>query len=307
MLERNGTAAQIAPDRPISVLIVDDNPGDRDLAIAYLEESPGEHELASAASLAEAAGALERRCPDVILLDLGLPDSQGLDTFHALSREVPEIPIVVITGLDDDAVGVAAVKSGAQDYLIKGRAGPELLSRALRYAIERHHLQRQLELERGRREREREDMAEHGLGPMAGVASRLYGRKPLREMSSVRFAAYVTEYGRLLLMALENQVTRVDRSVSPQLRELAGKLGAETAGPRDVVEVHKAALAEAGADQPPQKARAMTEEGRFLVLELMGHLVSYYRTNQTSARAAEPSEGAASDTSSRSGGQRGES
>ena len=74
---------------------------------------------------------------DVILLDLGLPDSQGLDTLKRFYAEVPELPIVVLTGLNDEMIGAQAVNEGAQDYLIKGQVDAHLLRRTIRYAIER--------------------------------------------------------------------------------------------------------------------------------------------------------------------------
>jgi FixJ family two-component response regulator len=90
-----------------------------------------------------------------VLLDLGLPDSQGLETLAKTYSQAPEVPIVVLTGLDDDALGVQAVNRGAQDYLKKGQVDGELLMRTIRYAIERKRaeereseLQMQLDLSR---------------------------------------------------------------------------------------------------------------------------------------------------------------
>jgi signal transduction histidine kinase len=74
---------------------------------------------------------------EVILLDLGLPDSQGLETLKRVYTQVPDLPIVVLTGLNDEMIGVQAVNEGAQDYLIKGQVDTHLLRRAIRYAIER--------------------------------------------------------------------------------------------------------------------------------------------------------------------------
>ncbi len=81
---------------------------------------------------------------DAVLLDLDLPDSFGIDTFLSVHRRAPEIPVVVLTGLDDETVAVGAVRKGAQDYLVKGDFGGQLLVRAIRYAIERNQLQQSL-------------------------------------------------------------------------------------------------------------------------------------------------------------------
>jgi diguanylate cyclase (GGDEF)-like protein len=74
---------------------------------------------------------------DVVLLDLGLPDSVGLDTFTTVNTQAPQVPILVLTGLDDEALAVQVVQQGAQDYLVKGQADGDSLARAIRYAIER--------------------------------------------------------------------------------------------------------------------------------------------------------------------------
>lgn len=81
---------------------------------------------------------------DAVLLDLDLPDSFGIDTFLAVHNRAPEIPVVVLTGLDDETVAVGAVRKGAQDYLVKGDFEGQLLVRAIRYAIERNQLQQSL-------------------------------------------------------------------------------------------------------------------------------------------------------------------
>ena len=78
---------------------------------------------------------------DIILLDLGLPDSQGLDTFATAHAQAPEVPVVVMTGLDDEAMAIEAVREGTQDYLVKGQVDSSLLVRSIRYAIERHRMQ----------------------------------------------------------------------------------------------------------------------------------------------------------------------
>jgi signal transduction histidine kinase len=81
---------------------------------------------------------------DLVLLDLGLPDSQGLQTFQTLWKAAPDIPVIVLTGNDDRELAVAAVRDGAQDYLVKGQVSGSLLARAARYALERHKAEKEL-------------------------------------------------------------------------------------------------------------------------------------------------------------------
>ena len=113
---------------------------------------------------------------DVILLDLNLPDSSGLDTFTTLNTQVPRTPIVVLSGLDSEELAIEAVRKGAQDYLIKGQVDTNLLARSLRYAIERKQSEDALrraydQLEQRIRERTVE-LAETNQALMAEIAER---------------------------------------------------------------------------------------------------------------------------------------
>src|SRR5947208_3267197 len=124
--------------QPITVLLVEDHPGVARLILELLGEVQAQaFDLERVDRLDEAIARLARTGVDVVLLDLGLPDSQGLDTFVRARREAPNEPIVVISGIDDEQVALEAVRSGAQDYLVKGRIEGQLLARVLRYAIER--------------------------------------------------------------------------------------------------------------------------------------------------------------------------
>ncbi|MFI6869184.1 PP2C family protein-serine/threonine phosphatase [Nocardia sp. NPDC050406] len=123
------------------VLLIEDDPGDallvEELAI---DGAPG-WQLHWVRSLAEAADYLRTGSPNCILLDLHLPDAQGLEAL-ARVRGLADVAIVVLTGLDEEHTGMAAVAEGAQDYLIKGRVEPELFGRAVRYAIQRKQAER---------------------------------------------------------------------------------------------------------------------------------------------------------------------
>jgi len=131
--------------RPIQVLLVEDNPGDARLIFEMLKDV--EVELFTMERVDRLELALERLSRvgvDVVLLDLGLPDSTGIKTFERAHDEAPSQPIVVISGLDDERVALEAVRSGAQDYLVKGRIEGQLLARVLRYAIERKRSEEEL-------------------------------------------------------------------------------------------------------------------------------------------------------------------
>jgi PAS domain S-box-containing protein len=123
----------------LNILLVEDNPGDARLFEEALREiEPEDPQLERVARLSEAFARLKTGpAPDVILLDLGLPDSRGLETYRRLRRQAAAFPIIVLTGLDDTQMAQQALREQAQDYLVKGRVDGEQLARAIRYAIER--------------------------------------------------------------------------------------------------------------------------------------------------------------------------
>jgi len=102
--------------------------------------SDGEIELEQVWQLSSALARLSQGGIDLVLLDLNLPDSQGTVTFERTYAFAPGVPIVVLTGMDDEEVGLSTVRGGAQDYLIKGEVSADLLRRSIRYAVERHRL-----------------------------------------------------------------------------------------------------------------------------------------------------------------------
>ena len=124
--------------RPIRVLLVEDNPGDVRLASEMLKV-PGQarYEQIVHERLSAALEYLDRHSVDVVLLDLSLPDSQGLETLTRMQRANPELPIVILSGLADEQVALSAVQLGAQDYIVKGHKHGDIMARSIRYAIER--------------------------------------------------------------------------------------------------------------------------------------------------------------------------
>jgi signal transduction histidine kinase len=122
----------------IEVLLVEDNLGDARLMSEALKEAPaGQFQLTHVRRLSEALEYLWEKTCSVVLLDLGLPDSHGIDALVLVRAQAPGVPIVVLTGFQDEAVGDQALKEGAQDYLVKGQADGKQVARSLRYAIAR--------------------------------------------------------------------------------------------------------------------------------------------------------------------------
>jgi diguanylate cyclase (GGDEF)-like protein/PAS domain S-box-containing protein len=122
--------------RQLSVLLVEDNAGDARLIREFLRGNPVAR-LTWADSLATAQPHLAQPDLDLVLLDLGLPDSQGLDTVARIVGTHPTLPVIVLTGRQDDALALAALTAGAEDYLVKGAIEPGVLVRSIQYAYER--------------------------------------------------------------------------------------------------------------------------------------------------------------------------
>jgi signal transduction histidine kinase len=125
-------------NKAVKVLLIEDNPADTRLIREILAEAKGApFKLECADRLATGLACLARGGIDVVLLDLGLPDSQGLGTLVKVQAEALTVPVVVLTCLDDEALATEAVQEGAQDYMVKGHVDSNLLARSIRYAIER--------------------------------------------------------------------------------------------------------------------------------------------------------------------------
>jgi two-component system, cell cycle sensor histidine kinase and response regulator CckA len=146
-------------NQTIKILLVEDNPGD----VLLLQETLSEitlvrFNLTNVDRLSAALQQLQTATFDVILLDLVLPDSAGLDSFTTIHQQVPQTPIVVLTGMNDETLALNAMQAGAQDYLVKGRvSSSDLLIRSIRYAIERKRAAAALQ----QRERELRTLTEH--------------------------------------------------------------------------------------------------------------------------------------------------
>jgi phosphoserine phosphatase RsbU/P len=133
---------------PTHVLLIEDNQGDADLVRLRLVESASDVEVSYADRLSTGLAALAAKSPAVVLLDLNLPDSRGADTFREVLDRAPRVPVVVLSGRDDEELAITAIHHGAQDYLVKGQFDGQQLGRAMRYAVERKALQTALDMNR---------------------------------------------------------------------------------------------------------------------------------------------------------------
>jgi len=212
-------------ERILNVLLVEDNPGDARLIEEILIETAGaSFDLECTERLSEGLARLASSDVDVVLLDLSLPDSQGLDTFARVYEEAPQIPIVVLSGVDDEALAIQAVREGAQDYLVKGMADTDILVRSIRYAVERKLAEEELrkardELELRVRERTVE-LAEANQELQVEIGERKRVEEQLRRRAAldrVRSAG--------LMMEVPEDIQNVLAELYRQLKEIGLAFG----------------------------------------------------------------------------------
>jgi sigma-B regulation protein RsbU (phosphoserine phosphatase) len=133
---------------PTHVLLIEDNPGDADLVRLRLVEANSDLDVACVDRLSDGLASINEERPSVVLLDLNLPDSHGAETFRNVLSRAPGVPVVVLSGQDDEELATKAVHQGVQDYLVKGDFDSKQLARAMRYAIERQSLLTSLDMSR---------------------------------------------------------------------------------------------------------------------------------------------------------------
>jgi len=134
-----------------TLLLIEDNPGDARLVREmFRDHGSSAAVLTHVECMTEAENYLSKNVVDLILLDLGLPDAEGLEAVRRAHLAAPRVALVVLSGLDDESLAAEALQQGAQDYLIKGQIEPHMLIRALRYAVERKVMEDELFVEQER-------------------------------------------------------------------------------------------------------------------------------------------------------------
>jgi CheY-like chemotaxis protein len=254
------------------LLLVEDNPGDADLVREMLEvAAEGQFQVHHVTRLNEAIDKLKTAEVDVVLLDLRLPDGSGVQSVESVRSVAGEVPIVVLTGTDDEKLALSCIDAGAQDFLFKGEVRPVALRRAIGYAITRLREAQLRELQ-DTLERYRELTG----GARTSVTASLAGMGALRQRLPAEFTDCVGLYRRLVDDYLEQLVLRRPKP-RHEMERLATVLGDAGAGPRDLLDVHVSALDEAVKGKDGERSRSLAVEGRLLALEMMGLLLDYYR------------------------------
>ena len=231
--------------------------------------------LTQAQDLQETAEKLAGEKFDLILLSLEISVPPGLNILVKTRELAAAIPIVVQTTSNDEKLVVKAFQLGADGYIQLNNIDSSLLVYQIRVAIERQ--QYILNLKHQQQEEEFRELEQLIKGGQTSITAKMFGSEAIRQSIPDIFQELVQNYGDLLDLALEEQAYKVEHNLSERLRSLADKLGFLKASPRDVVDIHTTTLRKKNQDVTLAKAQAYVSEGRLMVLELMGYLVSFYR------------------------------
>jgi DNA-binding response OmpR family regulator len=261
---------------PFRILLIEDNPDHVHLLKRFLRESS---RITHADTLAAGIELHAVEPFDVTILDLTLPDSRGIQTLTRFRKAVSESPVIITTGDENEETAIQSLRMGAQDYLVKGTINGDMFNRAVRYAVERQRLAKKLSesRERERRLREMKTLTRLSADPEARITAETFGELSLQKRYPDIYEQLIKRYQALLETALEAQSFQVETTLTEDLRALAEKLGYLRALPRDVVNIHTAAMEGRTEGSNPERTTGYLEEGRLMVLELMGHLAAYYR------------------------------
>ena len=227
----------------IKVLLLEDNPGDVLLIAEMLkEEAAARFELSSAARLADGIKRLSEQAFDAVLLDLNLPDSSGIDTARSLKQNAPNLPIVILTALSDEAMALAALRIGMEDYLVKGQITGALLEHSLRYAIERKRVE-----------------------------------KALRE-SEERFRSLVENASEIIFsLDAEGRTTylspSVERSIGYKPDELVGRYFRDLVLPDDLAHISESFLRTLGGERERAEFRVRAKNGEVRVIQTSSSVI----------------------------------
>ncbi|MBJ7899645.1 MAG: response regulator [Cyanobacteria bacterium RI_101] len=215
---------------------------------------------------------------DVVLLDLQLAGGQAPDILADLRNRWENTAIIAFTEEEDETLVIQAFQHGADGYLRLKHLDSSLLIYEVLAARERQQYRNDL-AQRQRLAQQRQEFAqlESLAQSSAPITARMFGVETIRESLPELFQELSQSYGQLLDLALEQRMFRVEHQLSDRLRALADKMGFLKASPRDVIELHTQTLKQKSRDVPLAKAQGYVNEGRLLVLELMGYLTSFYR------------------------------
>lgn len=266
----------------LRILLIEDSEGDTRLLEEELTDAGlTAFQVTYADRLSQAILAQEPASFDVVLLDLSLPDSKGLETVRRAVAGLKDVPILVLTTLDDETLAMKAIAAGAQDYLIKGEAEGHEIVRAVRRAMARHAWTGD------RRVTEIRAVTGPPERPGTSLRPEVFGDASIPARLPAAFEELGAAHGEII----ERVAAGGDGSeVSRGLVALAEGLGILHAGPRDVLELHARMMASRNLVATPPMLSGVADQMPAITLELMGHLAAFYRGCALTREGGERSE-----------------
>jgi FixJ family two-component response regulator len=266
--------------RPL-VLIVDDDASIGRVLEDVLQPMYATRSFTSARAALEVVNAADVA---VVLADQRMPGMTGLELLAEVRRLNPTAVGVLMTAHADLHDALQAINTvRALGFVTKPWQESELLA-VIERAIDAHLTLRQLRRASEKAEHELRALEDMSAAAPTPITAQRFGVLPLRDSVPTEFAELCRRYAEILKLALEQRVFKVDHPTGRALFDLADILGSLNAGPRDVIDLHVSAVRESLSRTRSEEATALSEEGRLVVLELMGYLVTYYRSYRLGVR-----------------------
>jgi DNA-binding response OmpR family regulator len=254
----------------MNVLIVEDSPFQAKFVALQIRELMKDMnpEITISHTLEETRKKMESMNFDIVLLDLNLPDSSGLETYYELNKIKKKIPVIILSSIEQKEIAVQAIKTGAQDYLYKTEAKGGPLMRAILFAIERNKQFIQLMDE---------------LDSLLRIGERILipnSDQDSPRKSSDLFIEFEKNYKKILDIVVERRVYKNKEDFSQRIQQMAKDLCGIKADSFYILEIHYAAMFDKIHQTSAQEFRAAMDEGRLLLIELMSQLVNIYRDKE---------------------------
>lgn len=263
---------KISPDNEsLSILIVDNDLEDRRSLVRILAQLSSNVSIRECKSASEAYTALSTESFDVAFVTHELPDELATDLLIRLKRDGRlQTPIILLTETDD--IGEDLISLGAHEFLSKQSRTERQLRKSVRYSIERHRLWQELHDIKAREQRELELLTLEG--------------SPKRQETSIvldevgfehKLHELITIYGQIFEVFSSDASYKRDPGAPDMIREFVTTLGQLGCGPKELVRVHRKVLAKLVQDRTSKREEALTNESRYMLLQVMGELLLYYR------------------------------
>lgn len=263
---------KIAPENEsLSVLIVDNDVEDRRSLVRILAQLSSDVSIRECKNSAEAYSALTTESFDIALVTHELPDELATDLLQRLKEEGKlHTPIILLTETDD--IGEDVIRLGAHEFLSKQTRSVQQLRKSVRYSLERHRLWRELQDSKARAQRELE------LRSLEENPGRGESRIALDEKTfSHQLDELTTDYERIFEVFSSDAAYKREPQAPDQVRDFASKLGQLGCGPKELVLIHRNVLEKLVQDKTTRREESLTNESRYMLLQVMGELLLYYR------------------------------